>query len=74
MFAKNDICTGEFGLTETSFMAKIALCHAPEGFISPVHFYSNDEIALPTVSMQALSEQTNAEGGMDVNSMWLFNY
>lgn len=74
LFTKDNVCVSEYGLTETSFMTKIALCNAPEGFISPVHFYTNEEITLPTVSMQALLEQTNTEGGMDVKSMWLFNY
>lgn len=74
LFAKDHVCISGYGLTETSFMTRIALYNAPEGFISPVHFYTNDEITLPTVSMQALLEQTSTEGGMDVNSMWLFNY
>lgn len=74
LFAKNDICADGLGLTSALFSTKIALCNAPEGYISPVHFYINDELSLPTVPMQALSEQTNAEGGMDVKSMWLFNY
>lgn len=74
LFANNDICADGLGLTSASFSTKIALCNAPEGFISPVYFYTNDELSLPTVSMQAVSEQPNSEGGVDVKAMWLFNY
>ena len=74
LFAKNDICADGLGLTNASFSTKIALCNAPEGYISPVYFYTNDELSLPMVSMQAVSEQPNSEGGVDVKAMWLFNY
>ncbi len=74
LFAKNDLCTDGIGLASAQFSTKIALCNAPEDYISPVHFYTNDELCLPTKSMQAVSEQSNSEGGMDVNAMWLFNY
>lgn len=74
LFAKNDICVDGLGLTSASFSTKIALCNAPDGYISPVYFYTNDELSLPTVSMQAVSEQSNSEGGVDVKAMWLFKY
>ena len=74
LFARKDIFSDGLGLTSTAFTTKIALCNAPEGFISPVHFYVNDELRMPTASMHALIEQTNAEEGMGVKDMWLFNY
>lgn len=74
LFAKNDIFADGIGLTNVSFSTKIALSNAPEGYISPVYFYTNDELTLPTISMQAVSEQPNADGGIDVKPMWLFNY
>lgn len=74
LFAKNDIFTDGLGLTSASFPTKIALTNAPEGFISPIYFYTNNELSMPTVSMQAVSELSNSEGGVDVKAMWLFNY
>ncbi|MDP0530676.1 hypothetical protein NLB58_02140 [Porphyromonas gingivalis] len=74
LFAKKDICADSLSLTSASFSTRIALCGAPEGYISPVHFYTNDELCLPTQSMQAVSEQPNSDGHMDFKAMWLFNY
>lgn len=74
LFAKDDAIVNNLGMLAAAFSVKMALCHAPEGFISPVFFYSNEELSLPNVPMQALCERSNASGNMEINAMWLFNY
>lgn len=74
MFAKDDTIVNNLGMAAAAFTVKMALCHAPEGFISPVFIYSNDELTLPKVSLQALCEINTASGNMGINSMWLFKY
>jgi hypothetical protein len=74
LFAKDDAIVNNLGMAAAAFTVKMALCHAPEGFISPVFFYSNDELSLPKMPMQALCERSNASGNMEINAMWLFNY
>lgn len=74
LFAKNEFEVNSIGITESSFNTRIALCNAPDGFLSPVHFFTNDELRMPSTPLQALCEQTDAEGGMDIKAMWLFNY
>lgn len=74
LFAKNDFDVNNMGLSGTSFNIRIALCNAPDGFLSPVHFFTNDELRMPSTPLQALYEQTDAEGGIDIKAMWLFNY
>ena len=74
LFAKNDFDVNSIGIIESSFSTRIALCNAPDGFLSPVHFFTNDELRMPSTPLQALCEQADAEGGMDINAMWLFNY
>ena len=64
----------KLGMVAASFPTKIALCGAPEGFVSSICLYTNEALSLPKVSMQALCERTDASGGLVVNSMWLFNY
>lgn len=74
LFAKNDFDVNNMGLSGHSFNTRIALCNAPDGFLSPLHFLSNDELRMPSAPLQALCEQTDAEGGMNIKAMWLFNY
>lgn len=72
--AKDDAIVNNLGMTAAVFTERLALCHAPEGFISPAFFYSNDELKMPTVPLQALYEKNAASGSMEINAMWLFNY
>lgn len=74
LFAKNDFDVNNMELSGTSFNIRIALCNAPDGFLSPVHFFTNDELRMPSTPLQALYEQTDAGGGIDIKAMWLFNY
>lgn len=70
LFAKNEFELNSMGITESSFNTRIALCNAPDGFLSPVHFFTR----MPSTPLQALCEQTDVGGGMDIKAMWLFNY
>lgn len=74
LFAKDGSIVNNLGMAAAAFTEKMVLCNASEGFISPVFFYSNDELSLPSVPMQALCEKNNASGNMEINAMWLFNY
>ncbi len=74
LFAKNDIGANALEMTEAAFGTRIALCNAPEGFLSPVHFFANNDLKLPSSPLQAVCEQRDAESGMGINGIWLFNY
>jgi hypothetical protein len=74
LFAKDDSIANVLGLAAADFTVKLALCHAPEGFISLMLFYSNNELSMPTVPLQAVCEKNTASGSMEINAMWLFNY
>ena len=74
LLAKDDTILNNLGMTAAVFTEKLALCQAPEGFISPAFFYSNDELKMPTAPLQALYEKNTASDSMEINAMWLFNY
>lgn len=74
VFSKTDISDTLLSVSDTAFNTRMALTGAPEGFISQVKFFSDDEIKLPGVPLQAISEQIDSLGGNEVKSMWLFKY
>ena len=74
LFANNEFDVNNMGMTGPLFNTRIALCNAPDGFLSPVHFFTDDGLRMPSTPLQALCEQTDAEGGMDIKAMWLFKY
>lgn len=74
IFTKSEVGSSGIEMTGVSFGTRIALCSAPEEFLSPVHFFTNDELRIPSVPLQSLYEQADAEGGISIKAMWLFNY
>ena len=74
LFAKNEFDVNSMGITGSSFNTRIALCNTPDGFLSPVHFFTNDELRMPSSPLQALCEQKDAKDVMGIKAMWLFNY
>lgn len=74
LFEKDATALSELGMVSASFSMRIALCNAPEDFISSVSFMMNDELNLPQAPMQALYERNDVLNNMEINAMWLFNY
>lgn len=75
LFSKEDLTlSGKIGLAASLFEEKMALCEAPEGFVSPVHFILNENLALPTSALEALYERPDALSGTQIESVWLFKY
>jgi len=74
VFSKTDLSDTLLSIAGTTFNTRLALTGAPEGFISQVNFFSDSEIRLPSVPLQAISEQVDSLGGNEVKSIWLFNY
>lgn len=74
LFVKDATVLCDLGIVSAFFSMRIALCNAPENFISPVSFVMNDELSMPDVPMQALCERNDVLNNMEINAMWLFNY